>query len=411
MNSDVLVKRARDAISYSQNFATAKPNIGTTEQEHILGLCELVADLADRIATQGSALESTPVQGVVELPEYAASFHVSHYLNSPGMRNTEFVEEQDFPKGTHRLYTAAQLIAYGQACASARPAKVEPYDDVTAFIESAVSEYGEWTEFGANEGWFLSCEELHEFARFLLSARTAPAEGEVVGWTPLPYETTAALFRAFKGGAKFILHYHGKEYPVTHMEAREHVVYVQPPSMPVKVYADGRSAEGPGTGIWLQQLTETPAPVVDLEQFRHVVQFYREKSGSWAHHGADPKDVAEADRLLAIIDTARPAKAEGDAWRQIESAPQDGRTLLLGYLNRAGKWRTVRGQWFSQETMDEVWEDPDACEPGWFETSEEAEDVPNCWPIEPTHWMALPKQPVDDTARTVSRGDDGVGGD
>lgn len=62
MNSDVLVQRARDAISYSQNFATAKPNIGTTEQEHILGLCELVADLADRIATQGSALESTPAQ-------------------------------------------------------------------------------------------------------------------------------------------------------------------------------------------------------------------------------------------------------------------------------------------------------------------------------------------------------------
>lgn len=36
---------ARLAIDYSQNFATAKPDIGATEKEHILGLCSLVERL------------------------------------------------------------------------------------------------------------------------------------------------------------------------------------------------------------------------------------------------------------------------------------------------------------------------------------------------------------------------------
>jgi hypothetical protein len=40
-----LVTRARLSVSYSHNFATAKPDIGTTEREHILGLCKLVEDL------------------------------------------------------------------------------------------------------------------------------------------------------------------------------------------------------------------------------------------------------------------------------------------------------------------------------------------------------------------------------
>lgn len=80
-------------------------------------------------------------------------------------------------------------------------------------------------------------------------------------------------------------------------------------------------------------------------------------------------------------------------WKPIESAPQTGRTLLLGYWNSLGKWRTVRGQWMSAECIAASWEEPDDIEAGWFETSVEAEDVPNCWPIDPTHWMPLPAAP------------------
>jgi hypothetical protein len=40
-----LIQRAADSVSYSHNFANAKPDIGKTEREHILGLCQLVEDL------------------------------------------------------------------------------------------------------------------------------------------------------------------------------------------------------------------------------------------------------------------------------------------------------------------------------------------------------------------------------
>lgn len=81
------------------------------------------------------------------------------------------------------------------------------------------------------------------------------------------------------------------------------------------------------------------------------------------------------------------------AWRPIETAPKNGRTLLLGKFNSHGKWRTMRGQWMSENYIAEHWEDPDGVEPGWFETAVEPDDPPNCWPINPTHWMPLPPSP------------------
>lgn len=85
--------------------------------------------------------------------------------------------------------------------------------------------------------------------------------------------------------------------------------------------------------------------------------------------------------------------SEKNEWKSIESAPQTGRTLLLGYANSRGNWRTVRGQWMSLEYIEEFCEDPDDVEAGWFETSAEADEGQNCWPINPTHWMDLPAAP------------------
>ena len=79
-------------------------------------------------------------------------------------------------------------------------------------------------------------------------------------------------------------------------------------------------------------------------------------------------------------------------WQDISTAPKNGRTVLLGYFNHYNKWRTLRGQWFSRQEIED-WEDSDGCEEGWYETSVECEDVPNCWQTNPTHWMPLPKQP------------------
>jgi hypothetical protein len=86
-------------------------------------------------------------------------------------------------------------------------------------------------------------------------------------------------------------------------------------------------------------------------------------------------------------------------WQPIETAPKTGRTLLLGYFNTHGKWRTMRGQWLSPAEVNEPGvddlreesEDRDELA-GWYETSVEADD-PNCWPINPTHWMPLPRPP------------------
>lgn len=75
-------------------------------------------------------------------------------------------------------------------------------------------------------------------------------------YTPLPYETPLELWRAFKRGAKFVLHYHGRSIAVERMEPREKVVYVQPPGLPVKLFADGRSCEGDNGSIWLEEVAK-----------------------------------------------------------------------------------------------------------------------------------------------------------
>lgn len=82
-----------------------------------------------------------------------------------------------------------------------------------------------------------------------------------------------------------------------------------------------------------------------------------------------------------------------DGWQPIATAPKDGRTLLLGYFNSHGKWRTMRGQWMSADYIAENWEEPDNGVEGWHETSVEADETPNCWYTEPTHWMPLPAAP------------------
>lgn len=90
-------------------------------------------------------------------------------------------------------------------------------------------------------------------------------------------------------------------------------------------------------------------------------------------------------------------------WQPIESAPQDGRTILLGCFNKLGKWRTMRGQWMSENYIAEYWEEPDDGEPGWFETTVECDDLPNCWPIEPTRWMPLPAPPQEEATANDTR--------
>lgn len=85
---------------------------------------------------------------------------------------------------------------------------------------------------------------------------------------------------------------------------------------------------------------------------------------------------------------ALPADAAPSGWRTIESANK-APTLLLGYRNEHGKWRTTRGCWFTKEQIVDTWEDDEMPE-GWYETPVEGE---TCYPINPTHWQPLPSAP------------------
>ncbi len=85
---------------------------------------------------------------------------------------------------------------------------------------------------------------------------------------------------------------------------------------------------------------------------------------------------------------------EPGGWQPIETAPKTGRTLLLGYYNSAGKWRTMRGQWCSQAQIEDEWEEPENGREGWYESSVENDEPPNLWPTDPTHWMPTPTPPT-----------------
>lgn len=81
-------------------------------------------------------------------------------------------------------------------------------------------------------------------------------------------------------------------------------------------------------------------------------------------------------------------------WLPISEAPKDGRTLLIGRFNELVEWQTMRGQWMSDEYISDVWDEPRYGEAGWYETVVEADEIPNCWPIDPTHYQPLPQPPT-----------------
>jgi hypothetical protein len=107
--------------------------------------------------------------------------------------------------------------------------------------------------------------------------------------------------------------------------------------------------------------------------------------------GADGEEFARAflnSKLRAAIDAF-----EAAMWQTMESAPKNGKTVLLGLRNRLGNWRTLRGCWLSQTDIDDNFEEPDLFEPGWYETAEETEE---CWPVSPTRWRVLPPPPKEE---------------
>ena len=160
--------------------------------------------------------------------------------------------KDDVQKSLSRTQFIVQMIvAYARLypgttteCGMAQAAKT-----FREFITSENIEYGD-----KNYAWDAPAAEMliHECE----GVDATPDANEIgerqpVAWQPLPYSSPAELFAAFQSGVKFVLHYHGRTFDVACMEQRKFVVYVQPPGLPVKVFPNGSSAEGPGTAIWL----------------------------------------------------------------------------------------------------------------------------------------------------------------
>lgn len=119
--------------------------------------------------------------------------------------------------------------------------------------------------------------------------------------------------------------------------------------------------------------------------------------------------IADHERYVAAYQFVRRLAAEvaewrgRETWRPIESAPKDGRILLLSYVNRAGKRRTIRASWEDEDAIGE-WENGDLCDPGWYERSEAHEDATEMiYTVSetPTHWRPLPEPPVAETKESA----------
>ena len=120
----------------------------------------------------------------------------------------------------------------------------------------------------------------------------------------------------------------------------------------------------------------------------------REAFEAWVKKHPDFDDFASYE-IANMLDAWQARAALQPDWKPIETAPKNGHTLLLGYFNSNGNWRTMRGQWISQDYIDNYFEDDWAdADPGWYETVVESDDLPNCWLIDPTHWMPIPPPPT-----------------
>lgn len=134
----------------------------------------------------------------------------------------------------------------------------------------------------------------------------------------------------------------------------------------------------------------TPALLEAVERLERLARGAQRSGAVWLFPAASP------DVILSLCAALREAKAQ--EWLPIESAPK-GRTVLVGYYNRAGKWRTVRGHYYEPQTLelsDQYGGDEgDGFAPeGWYEEVENSETI-NFTDELPTHWQPLPPAPKD----------------
>ncbi|HEY0955779.1 MAG TPA: hypothetical protein VGE36_13525 [Roseateles sp.] len=147
----------------------------------------------------------------------------------------------------------------------------------------------------------------------------------------------------------------------------------------------------------------------ERRQLQHLVDDIVEEADQDGHtyyrvrDGADvlfSNMVGACARLLAQP-AAAPAAAP--AWQPIETAPTDGRKLILFYLNRNGKARTVMARWVTDEEAAETDADGVGLEGGWYECIDNWDEYSQVTihEGEPSHWQPLPAAPASQAPATA----------
>ena len=147
-----------------------------------------------------------------------------------------------------------------------------------------------------------------------------------------------------------------------------------------------------------------------------VKQLCRGITAPWTGDPEEPSWSVMQDEAAAILKalSALPGNSvKGVEWQPIETAPKDGRSVLIFYKNSLGKTRIIRAaytQKFTEEN-DNDWaeysEEKDCyySPEGWYEQMEHWDEYGSCFVSTDsvarfTHWMPLPKPPAStDTAK------------
>ena len=105
-------------------------------------------------------------------------------------------------------------------------------------------------------------------------------------------------------------------------------------------------------------------------------------------------DMHPEEWAIAVALRERLADAP-DGWKSIETAPKNGRKVIVFYLNSNNLPRTVMARWLTDEEAAETDADGVGLEGGWYECIDNWDDYTEVaiHEGEPTHWMPLPAAP------------------
>ncbi len=127
---------------------------------------------------------------------------------------------------------------------------------------------------------------------------------------------------------------------------------------------------------------------------RHEMQAAGTHPAPCARHCESTAYEIEIRRLRAELAASREREARMQ-WQPIETAPKDGRKVILFYRNSHNRPRTLMARWLTDEQAAETDADGVGLEGGWYECIDNWNDYTEVaiHEGEPTHWMPLPPPP------------------